>query len=219
MKFDKPVTVTFNATHRKKIQEALLMRKPADLQFSASDFTSGKGESVYLTSAQLKRLQAALNDGAQVIGIKVPIKQLTDNATGFSSVMKGKGRVSEQLSYRDNVSESDSLSDSERQESDSLSDSETQGQESDSLSDSEELDAVGLTTYSFRLSTNQLAKLQTSNGPLNLSISKDALEGSNPIPLTNQQIISVKAAIQKGAGVRLSLSAEQVQASKKSPIS
>jgi len=203
MKYNKPVFVQFNQTHRKLIQDGLLRSKAVKLEFNYTDFGSGNGTQIYLTAAQLKRLQAALTQGAR-IEMSIPNSQLSDTNTGFMSILAGKSMLEvpeepeEPETEPETESDDDSINLSEAMKNVDLSEP-TDG-----------LVGVGL-------SASQRKRLCSSCGPVTITLSKTGLQGDDYVVLTAKQQRAINSAQQKGTGVRVTLDEEAYEDLKKTP--
>lgn len=191
MLFDKPVYVHLNNLNKQEIQNSLLSRKPAELEIKSTEFTRGGGSRINLTSAQLKRLQKALEEEVETIRLSIPVKQLTDPHTGFSEILS---------SYITPITITEeaivsSLNDTK------LSDVNTELPKEDL----DDLVAVGFTLTPLQQRKVQLGVDATIN------VSKDGLKGEYILFLNPSQVKSVEKARVNKTGLRLKLSEEQLK--------
>ena len=206
MKYNKPVFVQFNQTHRKLIQDGLLRSKAVKLEFNYTDFGSGNGTQIYLTAAQLKRLQAALTQGAR-IEMSIPNSQLSDTNTGFMSILAGK-----------------SMPEVPEESEEPETEPETEASDDDSINLSEAMKNVDLSEptdglVGVGLSASQRKRLCSSCGTITINLAKTGLTGDDYVVLSAKQQQGIANAQQKGTGVRLTLEEAAYDGLKKSQTS
>lgn len=225
MKFDRLVYVHLTNEHKKQIQAAFLHRKPADLIINSTAFTAGGGNKIFLTSAQLKRLQKALDNEITQIGMNIPVKQLQDPATGFIDLLAGTNEAKvvrfEQESEPESESDSvDSTSVFSRESLDEEPITPVQSgagisellQQVSIVPDTNSLARKRLQPMNVKLSSSQIKKIG-SGLDTSLNLTKDNLNGEHQLMLDDEQARAVQLARSRNVGLRLKLGSDQLKKS------
>lgn len=201
--FNQQIHVLIDSGNQTRIEQAIQARGPAHLHFNRTDFegTSDGHHNINISSAQYTRLVQALRSGSTDIVLKVPFKQLEQQGGSLFSFIAplltmAKTLLPKVLPAIGLAAATGAIQGATNSGTRAAIEQQDGGNIMEKLQ------------HGFNFSKNQkdkIIKAIKERAPVRLRVIKEAIQGSDIVPLLRSEFDKVKTAIQSGSGLVIKL--------------